>query len=1534
MATLDFRNRAPTDLLLPDSRLRVTRVADVLNYAAKTPAELLAEVWLDWGTQDAQFPNCRLILQSVEGQPTQFPDDSKKPPYLTRVYEEIAQFAETPVGLADVTIDQYDNTIVTQEWIQFSAGTVIYQIPGVTAAQPPFEDAILREEVRTNDGTLQRIKRTYTTGGILADNEELKFDGKLVMRTIRSLNEIPATPSGFTLVTQSTEFVRGLPLYSYGFASASGSIGLGGEVGRNVQYNLSPDQGATGVTVTTITYLTDASVVTNPITGPVGSELIQASYTDESGFRTWRAVYASGQGTISTNKDTREGGALIIYSTTAINAAPTTPAATIGGVVTLIKQSIRNGSDAAAGTVIYDFDWAEGNGEASRAFTNSNGGAVDFNPAAPTSSIGPVTCTIRYLTALSVTDDPTTRPAGFVRVAVDHEDANGYRVWTVRYGYGVGLIVDDEDYRNQGRLTVFHRVALGAPPATPTNLAEDAVTAIVLTNPGSGYTSAPTVSFTGGGGTGAVAVAVMAGTTLASITLTGGGSGYKSAPVVSITGGGGSGAIATASLTPTTVGVLTLTNGGSGYTTAPTVAFTGGGGTGATATAAIASSVLSATITNAGTGYTSTPTVGFSGGGGTGATGVASLTGGGLASATLTNAGSGYTSAPTVTVVGGGGTGAVVTAVLATTSVASVALTSGGTGVLGSAPVAAFSGGAGSGAAATVNTSGGIGGLTLVAAGTGYADFFVPTLSGGGGSGAVVYGWASGGVILGFSVEVIGSGYTSAPTVDLSPGGGTGGSATVSLYGGIARFAISSYSGPTTTPPTVSFTGGGGSGATGGVLVYDDIPYGYISNPGTGYSSAPTPNYSGGSFTVLVTLLTRPDSAITGLTLTAGGTGYTSVPAIAITASGLSGASGTVTLTPTTIASLVLSSAGSGYTSAPTLSFSGGGGSGGAGTAAITTTTVASITITSQGSGYTSAPTIALTGGGGTGATATANLAPAVVLSITKTASGSGYTSAPTISFSGGAGTGAAATAALTGTSLASIALSAPGAGYTGVPTISFSGGSGAGATASAALSPTEVDSVQIISGGSGYTTAPVVAFSAGTAAAYTTISAITGTVVLISAKYRTEDGYDVYDYQWAQGIGVISEDIQQRELGLRLEAWTALGDTYDASFMKPPGILMSKDFAYEEGFTRWVVVCMQNSAGADPTAGDSVASIEITSLGNFDYGSPPTLTFSGGGGSGAAGVPIMSAGTSGFVTGATVTNPGSGYTSPPIIVVSGGTSDVPQLVAILDNIALTREKLMRFTYPGRAQAVALTNPDITNSWNMDIQLSPPIDVDLIGQEEISYSTENTISNLTYPYYTPLEWATVFAQYRGSSGPTSEIQGLRGYRAVGGVSPVTVTPSASALVSILGHPVTYGASESAYLRVFGGPDAPDGITFTLEAQAELAFVALDGTQYFRRTVGFAVVPPQNPLPVLTSVTMISTTVTSISTLKAVVTAGAPGVIGGRTNAFRYAWEQGGVIFVRYVRATLTAGTLAADTTFWIKPTDYDGSTNAKYWILA
>lgn len=135
-----------------------------------------------------------------------------------------------------------------------------------------------------------------------------------------------------------------------------------------------------------------------------------------------------------------------------------------------------------------------------------------------------------------------------------------------------------------------------------------------LVSTGSGYNTAPAVTVTGGGGSGATVVATISGGSVNRLAITNSGTGYSSLPTITIAPptGGTAAAAGTATLTPTggVVSPIPVTSGGSGYTTPPAVTITGGGGTGATATATVAGGQVTAiTVTGAGTGYLTAPTV-------------------------------------------------------------------------------------------------------------------------------------------------------------------------------------------------------------------------------------------------------------------------------------------------------------------------------------------------------------------------------------------------------------------------------------------------------------------------------------------------------------------------------------------------------------------------------------------------------------------------------------------------------------------------------------------------------------------------------------------------------------------------------------------------------------------------------------------------------------------------------------------------------------------------------------------------------------
>ena len=158
---------------------------------------------------------------------------------------------------------------------------------------------------------------------------------------------------------------------------------------------------------------------------------------------------------------------------------------------------------------------------------------------------------------------------------------------------------------------------------------EGSIRLITLSNRGGGYTAVPTIgvsSAPAGGVTGILTATMISGINVCNlnisdnqksvqqVVITNPGAGYTLAPVLQVTGGGGSGAAGTVFIGDGAVGIVTLTDAGSGYTTAPTVTISapvGAGNTRATAEAVVsaAGTISAIHITNAGAGYTSSPTI-------------------------------------------------------------------------------------------------------------------------------------------------------------------------------------------------------------------------------------------------------------------------------------------------------------------------------------------------------------------------------------------------------------------------------------------------------------------------------------------------------------------------------------------------------------------------------------------------------------------------------------------------------------------------------------------------------------------------------------------------------------------------------------------------------------------------------------------------------------------------------------------------------------------------------------------------------------
>jgi hypothetical protein len=218
---------------------------------------------------------------------------------------------------------------------------------------------------------------------------------------------------------------------------------------------------------------------------------------------------------------------------------------------------------------------------------------------------------------------------------------------------------------------------------------------------GSGYTSAPTVSFSDAGGDGYVsgqvtleisgsnttpgsfAITVTSGV-ITSVAVSSAGSGYQPDATVkvidlSVAQNGRGAEVAITGLTPT--------GGIAGFQIREV-------GSGATATAQInATNNIAGIILNSpGSGYIIPPRMSFSGGGGTvpsGSIPVVSITTSFLEEIVVTSKGSGYQTAPAVVITGGGGSGAVATSVVQNGQIVEVNIITKGTGYT-SPPTIAF----------------------------------------------------------------------------------------------------------------------------------------------------------------------------------------------------------------------------------------------------------------------------------------------------------------------------------------------------------------------------------------------------------------------------------------------------------------------------------------------------------------------------------------------------------------------------------------------------------------------------------------------------------------------------------------------------------------------------------------------------------------------------------------------------------------------------------------------------------------------------
>ena len=489
------------------------------------------------------------------------------------------------------------------------------------------------------------------------------------------------------------------------------------------------------------------------------------------------------------------------------------------------------------------------------------------------------------------------------------------------------------------------------------------VVAINLVTGGSQYTAAPTVSISGGSGTGCTAICHMAGTRVESVVIVNQGTGYTSAPTITLNAATGSGAVAEAKVYAGSLRPMNFFQGRFGD-----VYGVDGMGRGirwdnAATTAEPIGLVKPASAPSVSSGTT---------------------VGKFVKDITMVRQGGGYVSEPTVTITGGTPAEAAEgRAIMQGGRVAGVRLTKRGRGYQGT-PSVSFTGGIGESSQFNVGLLGYVQGVTVVSGGAGYGRQQAAT-----GLGAI-------GVTSEPSSNYINAGthgFTEDDAFYFSSISGN-----TNLSAGADYYVVSVNA---TQFQAATEAGGAGITLTSPITagnVVDPARHLYIHVPNHGLLAGSTVEFgslSGGSGISISTKYFATSVAADKFKVMAAST--SSSPQVFTT----DVTAGTATIPPARVEfgtqyGLTTSGANAPYASV-----------------SVQDSQIQSVRVLAGGTGATTGSTVAIVGGGGTGATAAVDMRYRVA-TITASTSGSGYFAAPVLTIrpaeTDTVGSGAAAT--------------------------------------------------------------------------------------------------------------------------------------------------------------------------------------------------------------------------------------------------------------------------------------------------------------------------------------------------------------------------------------------------------------------------------------------------------------------------------------------------------------------------------------------
>jgi hypothetical protein len=335
------------------------------------------------------------------------------------------------------------------------------------------------------------------------------------------------------------------------------------------------------------------------------------------------------------------------------------------------------------------------------------------------------------------------------------------------------------------------------------------------------------------------------------------------------------------------------------------------------------------------------------------------------------------------------------------------------------------------------------------------------------------------------------------------------------------------------------------------------------------------------------------------------------------------------------------------------------------------------------------------------------------------------------------------------------------------------------------------------------------------------------------------QDGHMLWTAVWAKGTGEIGRETQTKHNGALLLRTIRQLTTTNAE-PTPSDISgytkISSGVAFADGHYLWTLAYAQGGGLIDRRTEDFGGGLQIVT----------SEILVANGGDPASYLP----------TGVRLPSrvaEGDGFDRWSIPVIQTYAGELPTT-----GTPLTYDTKHEFTYPGRAKPVALdaTAAGVTKTC-YDIFKSPPVTTLIDATVAVNYQTSNAIGSLPalYTMWAPTSWATITAKFWAwNAHPRSIVESLAGYLSTD-ASPLTFhggTPATGYQECCLGERV-YGLTSSSpqpyYLMVTGGPDSPAGAKLVLVARLEPAFVSNTGTQYYRRTLIYAIPPAQPALPV-------------------------------------------------------------------------------------